>query len=73
MAEHTDNRLIYAILKSIQRRLAALEGMSAEMRTMRALLRTHGTHHDTAFLEDRLAELESTLEHLERRLTKERW
>jgi prefoldin subunit 5 len=73
MAEHTDNRLIYAILKSIQRRLAALEGMSAEMRTMRALLRTHATRHDTAFLEDRLAELESTLEHLERRLTKERW
>jgi hypothetical protein len=48
MAEQIDNRLIYAILESIQGRLAAFEGMSAEMRTMRALLRTR---RDTAFLE----------------------
>jgi hypothetical protein len=73
MAEQIDNRLIYAILESIQGRLAALEGMSAEMRTMRALLRTHGTRRDAAFLEDRLAELESTLDRLERRLAEERW
>jgi hypothetical protein len=73
MAEYIDNRLIHAILKSIQCRLAALEGISAEMRTMRALLRTHGTRRDTALLEGRLAELERTLERLERRLAEERW
>ena len=73
MAEQIDNRLIYPILKSIQRRLAALEGMSAEMRTMRTLLRTHGTRRDTALLEGRLAGPESTLERLERRLAEERW
>ena len=39
---------------------------------MRTLLRTHGTRRDTAFLEGFLAELESTLERLERRLAEER-
>ena len=40
---------------------------------MRALLRTHGTRRDTAVLEGRLAELESTLERLESRLAEDRW
>jgi hypothetical protein len=40
MAEQIDHRLIYEILKSVQGRLALLEGMCAEMGNMRAFLRT---------------------------------
>lgn len=72
MAEQIDNRLIYEILKSVQGRLALLEGMCGEMRKMLALLRTRGTRRDAAVLEDRSAELERTLERLERRLAEDR-
>jgi hypothetical protein len=72
MAEQIDNRLIYEILKSVQGRLTLLEGMCGEMRNMLALLRTRGTRRDAAVLEVRLAELERTLERLERRLAEDR-
>jgi hypothetical protein len=72
MAEQIDNRLVYEILKSVQGRLALLEGMFSEMRDVFALLRTRGTRGDAAVLEHRLAELERTLERLERRLEKDR-
>ena len=73
MADQIDNRLIYELLKSVQERLAVLEGMCAEMRAVRAFLPTRGTRRDAAALEDRLAVLERTLERLERRLAEERW
>jgi hypothetical protein len=72
MAEHVDNRLVYEILKSVQGRLALLEGMFSEMRDVFALLRTRGTGRDAAVLEHRLGELERTLERLERRLENDR-
>jgi hypothetical protein len=72
MAEHVDNRLVYEILKSVQGRLALLEGMFSEMRDVFALLRMRGTGRDAAVLEHRLAELERTLERLERRLENDR-
>ena len=72
MAEHVDNRLVYEILKSVQGRLALLEGMFSEMRDVFALLRRRGTGRDAAVLEHRLGELERTLERLERRLENDR-
>jgi hypothetical protein len=72
MAEQIDNRLVYEILKSVQGRLALLEGMCSEMRDVFALLRTRGTSREAAVLEHRLAELERTLDRLERRVEKDR-
>jgi len=70
MAEPLDSRLIYEVLKDIQTRLAALEGMRAEMRDGFVSLRAHMAtqHGDTVFLERRVVELEKDVERIKRRL-----
>ncbi len=68
MAEQVDNRLIYEVLKSVQLRLAKLEALCSEMSDVTALRSAGVTSRDADVLEQRLAELERTLDQLGRRL-----
>ena len=70
MAEPTDSRLIYDVLKDVRTRLASLDGMRGEMREGFASVRAHmPTRHDGAvFLERRVRDLERDMERVKRRL-----